>query len=431
LYDTSGNTGGAENSTGFWTLYSSGSYGSSGRPKDGIGTRPVHMSAYEKLFLGWSNYQVVNYDQRAEVKLGPAEFNTNKAQQLVVLLPDKSVSTAIGDPFAGSYFYHSGAGNDLDNSMTRDVTLPAGTVNLSAKVRYEIEIDWDYAYLTINGTPVHTNLSTATNPNGQNFGEGITGSSGGAWVDLTADLSAYAGQTVTLGFRYWTDGAVAEEGFGVDDIAITGLPTDGGETDPGWTYAGFIRTTGTVVQSYANFYVAEYRQYVGYDRSLYTGPYNFGFPDTKPNWVEHFPYQDGLLVWYLDYSFPDNNVGDHCASGRCGGFFLPVDAHPDLLLRPDNGQVWRPRIQSYDSTFGTQKTNRICLHTSSTVKQCYGGLRANPLFDDTQSYWIPPNPAIGHLGWASVPLPGVGVTLRVANMSILPGGFMEVKVNKR
>ena len=54
------------------------------------------------------------------------------------------------------------------------------------------------------------------------------------------------GQTVTLGFRYWTDGAVAGAGFGVDDIAITGLPTDDAETDPGWTYAGFIRTTGTV-----------------------------------------------------------------------------------------------------------------------------------------------------------------------------------------
>jgi len=431
LYDTSGNTGGAENSTGFWTLYSSGSYGSTGKPEEGIGSKPIHMSAYEKLYLGWSNYTTVNYDQRAEVKLGPAEYNTKRAQQLVVTLPDKEVNSFIGDPYAGSYFYHSGSGNDLDNSMTRDVTLPAGTVTLSAQVRYEIELDWDYAYLTVNGTSVATNLSTNTNPNGQNFGEGITGSSGGAWVPLTADLSAFAGQTVTLGFRYWTDGAVAEPGFGVDDIAITGLPLDDAETDPGWAYAGFFRTTGTIVESFANFYVAEYRQYVGYDEGLRTGPYNFGFLDTKPNWVEHFPYQDGLLVWYLDYSFPDNNVGDNCASGRCGGFFLPVDAHPDLLLRPDNGQVWRPRIQSYDSTFGTQKTDKICLHVNTTFVQCYGNLRANPLFDDTQSYWVAPDPSIGHLGWSSVPLPGFGVKIRVVNMSHKPGGWMELKINKR
>ena len=55
--------------------------------------------------------------------------------------------------------------------MTRSVTLPAGA-SLSAKVRYNIEQDWDYAYLTVNGNPVATNLSTGTNPNGQNFGNG-------------------------------------------------------------------------------------------------------------------------------------------------------------------------------------------------------------------------------------------------------------------
>ncbi len=92
------------------------------------------MSAYEKIFLGWSNYQTVGYGQKASVKLGPANYNTKQAQQLVVFLPDKEVSSFIGDPYAGSYFYHSGSGNDLDNSMTRSVTLPAGTVTLSAKV---------------------------------------------------------------------------------------------------------------------------------------------------------------------------------------------------------------------------------------------------------------------------------------------------------
>jgi hypothetical protein len=42
-YDTSGNTGGAENSTGFWTNWSQGSYGSDGTPQDGIGNRPIAM----------------------------------------------------------------------------------------------------------------------------------------------------------------------------------------------------------------------------------------------------------------------------------------------------------------------------------------------------------------------------------------------------
>jgi immune inhibitor A len=386
------------------------------------------MTSYEKIFLGWSNYQVIGPGQAASLKIGPASTNTKQAQTLVALLPDKAVSTVIGTPYAGSYFYHSGAGNDLDNSMTRQVTLPAGAVSLSAKVRYEIELDWDYAYLTVNGTPVATNLSTSTNPNGQNFGNGITGSSGGNWADLTADLSAYAGQTVTLGFRYWTDGAVAESGFGLDDLAITGLPTDGAETDPGWSYAGFIRTTGTVTQSFFNAYFAEFRQYRGYDDSLRTGPYNFGFLNTKPDWVEHFQYQDGLLVSYYDTSFADNNVGDNCASGRCGGLFLPVDAHPALLLRPD-GSVWRPRVQSYDSTFGLEPTDKVTLHVKG-AESTFGGLPANPLFDDRQSYWVAPNPAIGNFGWASVPLPATGTTIRVVSVSA-QGGFMQVLVNQK
>lgn len=429
LYDTSGNTGGAENSTGFWTIMSSGSYGSTGIPADGIGTKPIQLSAYEKIFLGWSNYQVIGYGQKASVKLGPAETNTKQAQQLILLLPDKNVDFPVGDPYSGDFFYFSGSGNDLDNSMTRSVTLPAGAVSLSAKVKYDIELDWDYAYVSVNGTPVATNLSTNTNPNGQNPGNGITGSSSGNWVDLTADLSAYAGQTVTLGFGYWTDVAVANPGFFVDDIAITGQPLDDAETDPGWTYDGFIRTGSTVSLAFTNYYFAEFRTYRGYDASLKTGPYNFGFLNNPAlgNWVEHFPYQDGLLVWYYDESFADNNVGDNCASGRCGGLYLPVDAHPNLLLRPD-GTVWRPRIQAYDSTFGLEKTDAICLHLNS-VKQCYPSLPANPKFDDTKSYWFAPNPAINHFGWASVPLPATGTTIRVVSVSA-QGNFMQVQVNK-
>ena len=428
LYDTSGNVGGAENSVGFWSLYASGSYGNTGIASEGIGSKPIPMSAYEKIFLGWSNYTTVGYGQRASVRLGPSNYNTKAAQQLVVLLPDKNVDFEVGDPYSGDYFYFSGSGNDLDNTMTRDVTLPAGAPSLSAKVNFNIEVDWDYAYLEVNGTPVQTNFSTNTNPNGQNFGEGITGSSSG-WADLTADLSAYAGQTVTIGFRYWTDVAVANPGFFVDDIAISGQPLDDAETDPGWTYAGFTRTTSTVSLSFFNAYFAEFRTYKGYDDGLRTGPYNFGFLDNPAlgNWVEHFPYQDGLLVWYYDTSFEDNNVGANCAGGRCGGLFLPVDAHPDLMLRPDNGQVWRPRVQSYDATFGLEPTDEICLHMNS-VEGCYGGLPANPLFDDTQSYWFAPDASIGHLGWASVPLPATGTTIRVVSVSA-QGNFMQVLVN--
>ena len=344
LYDYYG-----ENGTGFWTLMSSGSWMNDGTVD--IGSKPSHMGAWEKFQLGWLNYEVARAGLKSEHKLGPMEFNTKQAQGLFVILPKKQVVAQIGTPFAGSYFYYSGAGDDLDNSMTKSFALPAGAA-LTAKVNYAIELDWDYAYLTVNGAPVATNLSTNTSPNGQNFGNGITGSSGGNWVNLTADLSAYAGQTVTLGFRYWTDGAVAELGFMVDEISITGFPTDGAEADAGWTFApatGFRRTTGTETRLYNNYYVAEFRTYKGYDSTHKVGPYYFAYTDNPllANLVDHFAYQDGLLIHYWDTSQADNNTGLH--PGR--GLLLPIDAHPKTLYRVD-GVRWRNRIQTYDSKIG-------------------------------------------------------------------------------
>jgi immune inhibitor A len=424
LYDTSGNVGGADNSTGFWTLYSSGSYGSTGIPAEGLGSKPVSMSALEKIQLDWSNYELVQTGQQASLKLGPATANTKQAQQLVVLLPDKHVATDVGAPYAGALQYYSGAGNNLDNTMTRAFTLPAAAT-ITAKVRYDIELDWDYAYLTVDGSPVATNLSTNTSPNGQNFGNGITGTSAG-WVDLTANLPA---GTHTIGFRYWTDPATAGRGFFVDNIAISGQAIDGAETEPGWTYSGFARVGSSVDNAYFNAYFAEYRTYRGYDESLRTGPYHFGFPNTKPNWVQHYPYQDGLLIWYYDTSFPDNNIGDACAAGRCGGLYLPVDAHPTLMIRPDTGKVWRPTYQSWDSTFGLDPTDKICLTASDTFNACYGPQAAVPLFNDMLDWWVPPNPAINHFGWSGVNVPKTGTTIRVVSVSA-QGNFMQVHVNK-
>ena len=82
--------------------------------------------------------------------------------------------------------------------------------------------------------------------------------------------------------------------------------------------------------TYPHFYIAENRQYDGYDTSLRTA-YNFGFLGTRPDWVETYPYMTGLLVSYYDTQYTDNNVGDHPGHGEV----LPVDAHPQFSHWPD------------------------------------------------------------------------------------------------
>ena len=430
-YDTSGNTGGAENSTAWWTLMSQGSYGTQ---TDDLGSSPTHMSAWDKFQLGWLNYEVAQAGQKSEHKLGPAEYNTKQAQGVFVLLPDKDVTRNVGPPFAGSNFYYSGAANDLTTEMSRSVTLPAGPVTLSAKVRYNIEVGFDFAYLEVNGNKVPTSLSNSSvDPNG------IDGHSSNNWVTLTASLSSFANQTVTIGFGYFTDGGVQgatgafPAGISIDEIAITGLSTDGAESDAGWSYTtngdtGFHVTTGSEQFSYFNAYLAENRQYTGYDDSLRLGPYNFGFP-SMPNKVEHFPYQDGVLIWYWDSSYDDNNVGDHPGAG----LILPIDSHPQILHWSDSGAVMRPRLQAYDATFTLQPTDAITVHNpaggAATSVPSQPGVS---VFDDLQSWWVSGDPgdAPGNgryqAEWNSVNVPKTGTQIRI--QSETKGGFTQIEV---
>jgi immune inhibitor A len=415
LYNTAGGPG---NSTGFWTLMSSGSWLS--QDPDTIGTGPGHFGAWEKFQLGWLNYEVAFAGAKSEHKLGPAETNTKQAQGLFVVLPQKEVVEQIVDPYEGNYFYYSGSGNDLDNTMSKPFTLAAGS-SLTAMVNVKIEIDWDYAYLVVSTDDgatwenVQTNLSTNDDPNGQNFGNGITGTSPG-WVDLTADLSAYTGE-VLLGFRYWTDVAAVEPGFMVDNLVVADYPLDGAEEDAGWTFDGFTVTTGTESTFYNNYYLAEFRQYRGFDVGLYTGPYNFGFKDDPElgNWVEGFPYQDGLLISYWDTSQRNNNTSSHPGEG----LVLPIDAHPEALMTP-SGTPWRARVQAYDSPFGLQPTDAMTLHLNSEPSYI-PSLPAVPVFDDNKQYWNPETP------WMGVMNPNTGTQIRVKSNSAR-GSFMQVEV---
>ncbi|KPV45045.1 peptidase M6, partial [Kouleothrix aurantiaca] len=168
----------------------------------------------------------------------------------------------------------------------------------------------------------------------------------------------------------------------LDEISIAGGAADGAETDGGWTFSptegGFRVSTGVETAFYFNAYIGENRGYRGYDVSL-RNAYNFGYGNTKPDWVEFFRYQDGLLISYWNEAYTDNNVGDHPGAG----LVLPVDAHPQPLHWSD-GTLVRPRIQSYDSTFNRDRTESITLHKNGVATR-FPSLPAARVFDDNQT----------------------------------------------
>jgi hypothetical protein len=150
----------------------------------------------------------------------------------------------------------------LDSTLTRDVDLGSvAKATLSFWSWYEIEPDFDYAYISVSTDggkrwiTLKTDVTTMDDPNGNNLGNGITGHSGTgtrpAWVKQTADLTAYAGKKVQLRFEYVTDGALNFNGFAIDDITIPEISfTDDAEADNGWVGNGFIRSSNVVKQRY-------------------------------------------------------------------------------------------------------------------------------------------------------------------------------------
>lgn len=392
LYDTSYL---GESSVAFWGLMSSGSY--LGPGKESLGTVPGDLLAWSKLQLGWLNYEVAHRGIKQDIKLGPAEYNSRLPQAAVITLPQRKKTVELADPPEGKKAWWSTQGDNLRTSMTREFTIPeASQAKLSLQTWYQIEKDFDYAYIQ---------ASTDGGESWVDLTEPITGSSEGAWVPVETDMSPYAGQTVKFRVRYVTDGAVVEKGILVDDIVLTAdgeTIFSGGAEDGanGWQLDGFKATTGTEVSYHPAYYIASNREYVSYDKGLRTGPYNFGFPN-RPNWVEHFPYQDGVLLSYWNSAQNDNNVGEHPGNG----LILPIDAHPHPLQGP-GGEFWRTRIQVYDATFGLQDTDEFVLHKGNK-RDHFRSRAGQPYFDDDKRYWFRPKPDSG------VKLPDTGTEMRV------------------
>ena len=420
LYDTAG----GDNGTGFWTLMSGGSWLNHGG--DSIGTTPGYMGPWEKLQLGWLDHTTIPFGEDRNIKLGRADLGSAKGEQAAVIpLPERTVVTEHNTPHSGAGEWWTGVGNDLSTTLTRDVDLSTATtaevsfyVSGSIEVGYdtlrgEVSTDGGTTWTTVGG-PVDGSVDDAANEEDDDL----------AWTRLTWDLSDQAGSSVAFRFRFDTDGGVASEAF-IDDVTVTvdGVATtDDVENGAGaWTAAGgFEIINGTTSRQVQDMYLVENRTYGGYDDTLRTGPYNFGWSNTKPDWVERFPYQNGMLVWFANGEFDDNNTKAHPG----GGQVLPVDARPAPVTFP-GGFLLGNRRQPFDATFGQEATDAVTFHRGgvATTVPSRPGI---PTFDDSDvnRYWSAANP------WSSTKVAGSGTSLTVFKTND-GGDQLQVKVRFR
>jgi immune inhibitor A len=382
FYDTDG----GENSTAFWTLMSSGSWlGHGAAANEGIGTHPGLMGAEEKLFLGWLDHSTVPLGSSGTFTLNPAQLQVDGKDQAVrVNLPDVTTSTTYTTPTSAAHAWWTGSADDLNESLTRPVPA-ASRVTVSANAWYVIEADFD----SLVGE-----YSLDGGANWQRAGALVDGDSSGKWTALKFSYPA-DGKASVFRFRYQTDGGVHLAGAFLDDIAVkTGNTTafaDNVENGTnGWTATGSWKiSTGTETGTFQRYYLLENREYVGSDALLAEGPYQFSNGLTAPNRVEFFPFQNGMLTWYVDHSYGDNNVSAHPGAGAA----MVVDARPAPFTFPD-GTAPTNRRQPFDATFGLEPTDDTCLHkealsgkgqqqTVVTLAACAPSNPGIPVFDDT------------------------------------------------
>jgi hypothetical protein len=147
------------------------------------------------------------------------------------------------DAGTGAAALYSGCGENLDRSIVREATVPAGGGTLSFEALWDTEDLWDYGFVQVStdGGKTWTSLATEDTTTDHDPGAvagavdnlpGLTGDSG-EWKTETADLSAYAGKKILVGFRYITDGGVNEGGFWVRNIDVAGTALPSGSID-GW-----------------------------------------------------------------------------------------------------------------------------------------------------------------------------------------------------
>jgi immune inhibitor A len=387
-----------EESAGFWTLMSSGSWlGDKGKA---LGTSPSSMGIWEKYVLGYINPTVVDFGSKRFVTIFRANYKGANNKAVRINLPRYTYKVDINQPYSGQYEWWSGDGNMIDNLLTlnQEIDLTgASQAKLEFWAWYDIEKDWDYAYVEVYANnqwqSIPGNITTDYNPNGKNLGNGITGLSNG-WVKAEFDLSSFVGQKIKIRFRYQTDQNVSLSGMTIDDIAVyvdsNLLFFDDVESgDSNFVSEGWSIINGSYERMANHYYMLEYRTATGFDTSMKNW---YNFVDYGLNKAEFFEANPGVLLWYRNTRYSDNWVGLH----PWAGFLLLVDSHPMLItatgsndLNPYNVEVpFRTRIQLFDAAFSIRSAKE------QTITSWYGliyptvlpSLPPVKVFDDSKTY---------------------------------------------
>ncbi|WP_406037301.1 immune inhibitor A [Micromonospora sp. NBC_00898] len=131
---------------------------------------------------------------------------------------------------SGNPVLWSGNASNTDAGAVTSVTVPTADPTLRFLAKYGAEAGFDYGYVTVStdGGATYTAIPGDKTVDGP-LGPAINGTTTG-FEPHSYDLSAYAGKSVLLGFRYVSDGGVNEGGWLIDDITVGGTTISDGSS---------------------------------------------------------------------------------------------------------------------------------------------------------------------------------------------------------
>ncbi len=402
-----------ENSVGFWSIMSGGTWGGWLG-----GATPVGMPLWFRMIAqcgkdDLGNPKYCNWQEPMltlpfntpsyKVTIGQLESTPKGYYKGVKInLPDIVGSGVMNRAGSGKGAYTGSGLDNLDITLDRKLSISKNAGgSLAFKTFWEIA-DGDYGYVMI----IDGNQSTVLNDldgvmHETNSGPGLTGSGN---QRLRFDLSAYKGKKVTLRLRYKTDASETGAGWWVDDLSLDGNSIDKFESAaPPRTFAGWTNSKpGWKVvpstYSYPDFYLIEWRTSTKYDKMLKTA-YVTNYSDEDEWQVERVPYNiPGAVLYYCSpyWNSYSGALRRNMSSPPSIGPKYPllvVDMNYGPLRLGDTGAVVDARRASYDAPLTLQPTQPFTISqidTGTTILTGPWDFPSKPAvtrFDDAKGYY--------------------------------------------
>lgn len=370
---------------GFWSMMSGGSWGGDTIP----GSKPTGFSPLAKVQLqnafggNWINTNAFDLNdlKQAVETVNLVEAVNHGTDNNLVSIELPASGQQVVKPFAGEGQFHSSAGDNLYTSMNFEVSLSSAHSSIvSMKAYWDIEQDWDYAQILVNGRPIAANHTKLNNVNTDSYDylgliehylSGKSALINAGWVDLTIDLSNYANKTVVITLNYITDSNNSGTGLFIDDITLISDDVtnviDSAEGENKVHLNGFTLTPIFVEDKFqSQRYYIQLRSHNGVDEGLNLASYDHG-----------------ILMWLADDNFTNNQSSLHPGQG----FLSVIDADQNLI-KDDQYGIWWTTNQVRDAVFS--------LYTQQE-KSADHDLHPISIFNDSYDYIQPEQPESGVL----------------------------------